>query len=192
MTSKEILSMSFDDFNKLSEKELRKATKILVDVANKRLKALNEKGIQSSAARGYASRTGGKFSTSGKSLNQLKAEFTRTKNFLQARTSKLTGAKEAEKRMQKSLEARGVQLTDKKNVGRIFSLYDKLRERNPEIAEQGMKYTVIRQIQQEQNDNPHLTDEQILKKTENELEALYQNLMDTENDIFGSVSEFFE
>ena len=190
MTVKEVLSMSYDEFNALNEKELRKATKIMVDVANKRLVALAEKDLRSAAAWGYAKRSGGKFSTAKKTMNQLKAEYVRVKSFLESKTSTIRGAKEAERKIVKALESKGVEITDKKNVGNLFKMYDEIKERDSKTAERGMKYAVITYLQQQVDENPQLSDKELINKVLANREDIYKEQKEREAEHFESASAY--
>lgn len=101
MTYKEILGKDFSEINKLNTKELKKVTRILADVANKRISRLQERGLQPPALRSVfdSGRTG--FATKGKSRNELLSEFLSASNFLRAKGSTLQGAKKQLKTMSK-------------------------------------------------------------------------------------------
>lgn len=91
MTTSELLNLSSVEISKLKKPQLRKIVQTLASTSNKRLKRLQQKGISTPASR-YVDKSG-KFSTKGKNINQLRAEYIRAKNFLQSKTSTLKGYK---------------------------------------------------------------------------------------------------
>lgn len=82
----EILSMDFDDINKLNRSDLSKLTSRLVSAGNKRIRRMekSEKGMTSPI---FTNLQGKKFSVKGKNTNQLRQEFATIKNFLEGKTS---------------------------------------------------------------------------------------------------------
>ena len=80
----DILSMDNATFDSLGEKPLRMIVGRLVSAGNKRLRNF-EKKQETSPAERYVMEHGGMFSTKGKNLNALRAEFKRAKDFLESR-----------------------------------------------------------------------------------------------------------
>lgn len=87
-----ILNMDWEQLNSLSESEMKQITSRLVSASNKRIKRLEQTtmGTSSFAYQTIESR-GRKFSVRGKNLNQVKQEFKLAKQFLQYKTSTITG-----------------------------------------------------------------------------------------------------
>lgn len=79
-STKELLKIDPEVFNKLKTPELREVVSRLADAANKRLNRLHYPTPASIEA-------GGRFSVKNKNLNQLRGEFIRVKNFLESETS---------------------------------------------------------------------------------------------------------
>lgn len=88
----DIMDLSWEKLNSLSESEFRQLTARLVSASNKRLKRLEKttRG-KSSFAYQFVEERGRKFSTRGKSLNQLRTEFKASKQFLSMKTSTVKG-----------------------------------------------------------------------------------------------------
>lgn len=88
----DIMDLSWEKLNSLSESEFRQLTARLVSASNKRLRRLEKttRG-KSSFAYQYAEERGRNFSTRGKSLNQLRTEFKASKQFLSMKTSTVKG-----------------------------------------------------------------------------------------------------
>ena len=97
-----ILNMDWEKLNSLSESEMKQITSRLVSASNKRIKRLEQTtmGTSSFAYQKVVSR-GKKFSVRGKNLNQVKQEFKLAKQFLQFKTSTVTGWKRYRTKMEK-------------------------------------------------------------------------------------------
>lgn len=91
----DIVSMDWEQLNKLSSSDLKSLTNRLVSASNKRIRRLEktERGKSSFAYQSVEER-GRKFSTRGKNVNQLKQEFKLAKQFLGYKTSTVKGWKE--------------------------------------------------------------------------------------------------
>ena len=113
LTKDEVLSFPIEKIERATEKELREYTRVLNDVANKRLKRLEETGYYKVSPAYVAVDKGGrrgqgKFSLKdAKTRNQVLAEFTRVKGFITSSTSTISGSKKLQqdlsKRLQKNL-----------------------------------------------------------------------------------------
>lgn len=171
---KDILSMDISDLNKLSQKDLSKVVGRLVSAANKRLARAKEKGITSPAF-SYVEKNGGKFSTKGKTLNQLRAEFVRAKNFLEAETSTIKGAEKFVNQSINALHKEGVDIS-KDDFQEVMQLYESLRRDDPKVAERGLKYAVLRELSEKVESK--LDGEEILTAMQNNLDKIYEKEQD--------------
>lgn len=98
----DIMDMSWEKLNSLSEEDFKAVTNRLVSASNKRIKRLTgTKRGKSSFAYQYVEERGRKFSTRGKSLNQLRTEFKSAKQFLSMKTSTVKGWKKYRAEMEK-------------------------------------------------------------------------------------------
>lgn len=90
----DIMNLSWERLNKLSEKELKQVTSRLVSASNKRLRRLEHttRGKSSFAYQTVKDR-GRDFSVRGKNINQTKQEFKLAKQFLNYKTSTVKGWK---------------------------------------------------------------------------------------------------
>lgn len=104
-----ILNITPDKLMAMSRKDLAKNISILASAANKRLKRLELSGEFSPAAE-WVRTHGGKFSVAGKNKNQLLIEFFRVQQYMDSKTSTVSGAKKwrrnVEKEVSKSIKAR--------------------------------------------------------------------------------------
>lgn len=96
-----ILNMDWEQLNSLSESEMKQITSRLVSASNKRIGRLEKTtfGTSSFAYQTIESR-GKKFSVRGKNLNQVKQEFKLAKQFLQYKTSTVSGWKKYRTKME--------------------------------------------------------------------------------------------
>ena len=92
----DISSMSIEELNAMDRPTLAKAVSRLASAANKRLKRFEGSELESPATKSVE-KSGGKFGTRGKTLNQLRSEFIRAKNFLGNKTSTIKGYKQFKK-----------------------------------------------------------------------------------------------
>lgn len=90
MKTSEAMNISFKEFNSLNKRDLSRLVSTLSATANKRLKRLSEKEVNTPAYK-YAISSGGKFISKGKNLNELRAEYIRVRDFLNMKTSSLKG-----------------------------------------------------------------------------------------------------
>ena len=183
---KDILNMDVSDFNKLGIKDLQKITGRLVSAANKRYRRAKEQGVESPAF-SYVEKTG-VFSTKGKNINQLRAEFVRAKNFLEAETSTIKAAKQFMKESIEALKKEGVTLTED-NFKDVMKLYESLRKEDKTIMERRLKYSVLQELESYVTESK-LSDEDILTVMKNKLDKIYveeQKLLEN-----NGVSGFFE
>lgn len=184
----DILNMDINTFNKLSVSDLRKVVGRLVSAGNKRLRSFEKAGESSPATR-HVEKSGGKFSTKGKDLNALRAEFTRAKNFLQAKTGTRKGWKQTKKEVISGLKKQGVEMSESQ-FNDVWQAYENLKELSPEVANRGLKYTVLKDIADMVTDREKSADEIATALHEN-LSRIYEDQEGMDNGLDG-VSGFFE
>lgn len=135
MSYKYILENTPADISTLSEKELRSRVRVLADVANKRIKRYESSAVSGrkplfSYAYQGVQESGGKFTTAGKDINQLRAEYKRAYSYLTAETSTQEGARRVDKRVRERI-----------GVGKDFDLsefwkkYDHINRNYPKYSE---------------------------------------------------------
>ena len=188
MTIQDILNMDNKTFNSLNTSDMRKVVGRLVSAGNKRLRSF-ERARESSPATRHVAKSGGSFSTKGKDLNALRAEYTRTKNFLQAKTGTRKGWKQVKKEITAGLKKRGVEMTEKQ-FNDVWKAYEDLKELSPEVANRGLKYSVLKDVADMVTDNNKSADEIAMALHEN-LSSIYEEQAGLEHGVDG-VSGFFE
>ena len=114
----------------MSRRDLAKVVRTLGDVANKRLKRMEGKGIKYGEYTGESTISGvRKFSTASKSVGELRAEYKRVTNFLKAEQSSLTGMKKVYKRFIKELSDVGTEYVNRKDLRDTEKMTKQLKSR---------------------------------------------------------------
>ena len=188
MTVQDILNMDNATFNKLTESEMKKVVGRLVSAGNKRLRSFERAGESSPATR-HVDRSGGSFSTKGKDLNALRAEYTRAKNFMQAKTGTRKGWTKTKRETIEGLRKQGVEMSEKQ-FENVWKAYEDLKELSPEVANRGLKYSVLKDVANMVTDENKSADEIATALHEN-LSQIYEEQARLDHDVDG-VSGFFE
>ena len=183
--AKTVWSISFDIVNKQSRKEMYADAKKAIDAANKRIKRLEASGLFSPALESVK-KHGGKFSTKGLNRNQLLREYAKAVEFMNMKTSTITGAKVYEKQIAMKLSNKAKTLTiDQKKT--LFKAVRRTMEANPTLSDLYGSDRLIRFVADEVADNNDDLDS-LLKSSFTELDRNYKkfvkgfgiNLDDTE------------
>ena len=142
-TIKQLLDLDYDAWNALDTKRLRQVVSRLSDAANKRIKRLHYK----TPASAYAKRSGGKFTTKGKNLQQLRSEYARLKGFLSDPTSTNKGFEKWKAEIIAQVK-RVTNITIKQNdFDRFWDIYQKLYDEYPHaLKDRKVKYETWRQL----------------------------------------------
>lgn len=188
MTVQDILNMDIDTFNKLNTSDLRKVVGRLVSAGNKRLRSFERAGESSPATR-HVAKSGGAFSTKGKDLNALRSEYTRAKNFMQAKSGTRRGWTKTKRETIEGLSKHGVEMSEKQ-FDKVWKAYEDLKELSPEVANRGLKYSVLKDVANMAIDENKTADEIAVALHEN-LSQIYEEQARLDYDVDG-VSGFFE
>lgn len=188
MSVQDILNMDIETFNKLNTSDLRKVVGRLVSAGNKRLRSFERAGESSPATR-HVEKSGGAFSTKGKDLNALRAEYTRAKNFMQAKTGTRKGWKQVKKETIQGLRKQGVEMSESQFED-VWTAYEDLKEISPEVANRGLKYSVLKDVADMVTNTDKSADEIATALHEN-LSEIYEEQAGLDNGVDG-VSGFFE
>lgn len=188
MSVQDILNMDIETFNKLNASDLRKVVGRLVSAGNKRLRSFERAGESSPATR-HVEKSGGAFSTKGKDLNALRAEYTRAKNFMQAKTGTRKGWKQVKKETIQGLRKHGVEMSESQFED-VWTAYEDLKEISPEVANRGLKYSVLKDVADMVTNTDKSADEIATALHEN-LSEIYEEQAGLDNGVDG-VSGFFE
>ena len=183
----DIANMSISELNSLSKSDLSKAVSRLASVANKRLNLFIKKDIETPATIS-AEKSGGRFSTKGKNLNQLRSEFIRAKKFLSLKTSTARGYKKFRNDFFNRVKAKSnirLNITDDQ-LSRFWRIYDKTANLAPfyKGSEPRQKMVFDMFIDMENK-----SDEEILTEIQNNFNSYYEEQQAIENEF--DTSKFF-
>ena len=190
MSVSDILNMSEKRFNKLTERELKLVVGRLVSAVNKRVRRFEKAGISTPATRSLE-KSGGKLSVKGKSLNELRSEYARARNFLNMETSTRKGYEQVQKRISETLKERGYDISPNE-LDDMFEVYNDLLELDPSLSLSKDRYLLMQEIANMPDDLD--VSEKVLKAKERYTELYEQEQMELngkEVDLYG-VSGFFE
>lgn len=185
MSIDDIMNMDIQTFNKLNKSDLRKVVGRLVSAGNKRLRSFEKAGESSPATR-HIERSGGAFSTKGKNVNELRAEYTRAKTFLQSKTSSRRGWKKVKKDTAETLKRQGVNGITPDKLDDVLKVYERLKEVDPFVATKNMKYRIMSDIS-EMTDGRNIDD--VMTEMLDRIDDIYEEQQGGAN---GGVSGFFE
>lgn len=143
-TINDLLKIRPGAFRDLSKAHQREIISKLASAGNKRLRGLEQKGIENSVKM-RVEMSGGKFSTKGKDTEGLLKELTRAKRFLKSEQSTVKGWKETQKKLQSDLENAGI--TPTPITGLAYSVYDVLKDYNQDLITERLKYDVTERIE---------------------------------------------
>lgn len=184
-------SLDISDFSKLTNKELREATSTLSSVANKRVQRLENAGFKNSIAYANYSQgeTGGeRFGIKNKNRQEVEIEYRRLRNFLNSKSSTLTGARAERTKVLNTLGLGNENITDRQynQITKALSrLYDSNRLKdNRDIS--GKISTVVKTYIEDKKrkkitstniykDVMELLNKELLKSGEEELKQLNNN-----------------
>lgn len=172
--AKTVWSISFDIVNKQTRKEMYKDAKKAIDAANKRIKRLEASGMFSPALEAVKNH-GGKFSTKGLNRNQLLREYAKAVEFMNMKTSTVTGTKVYEAQIAMKLSNKAKNLTiDQKKV--LFKAVRRTMEANPALSELYGSDRLIRFVSDEVASNNEDLDS-LLKTSFAELDRNYKSFV---------------
>ena len=113
----------------------------------------------------------GKFSTAGKTFQQLKNEFMRAKQFMESKTGSLAGMTKLEKKSISALSEAGVSGVTSENYGQFWRAYEELKRADPQVANAGMKYLVLQEIADKQREGLSL--DEVVAEVRGNLDDIY-------------------
>lgn len=142
-TLKEIQSQSWLDIQQLNKNELREQINTLNTIANKRIRRLQDRDLESPATREIELLRMQKTDTK----QGLQKQLSQTLNFLEMKTSTIKGAKEYTKLSNELAKSMGYPET-KQGRKDAWSVLEKYREHKPAVVQSGSdeKYRQIAEI----------------------------------------------
>lgn len=177
----DLMNMDANDFLSLNRSEASKVVSRLASAANKRLRSM---GQTPTPATKRAAKSGGAFSVKGKTLNQIRSEYVRAKQFLQNETSTKKGYDKFVKSGVSQLAKMGVTISEK-NYKRFTDLFDELKDIDPTAGNRNMRYKIMPEMAK-MVESGELSDSEILERMEQRVVELYE-----EQEQQSGVSDFF-
>ena len=187
-STSELLNMSSGDVSNLSRSQLAQVVSRIASAANKRIRGLEKAGIESPAYKRVLE-SGGNISTRGKNLNQLRAEFLRAKQFMDAKTSSVSGYKKVIDNTAEKLRDAGVTNANASNVQDLLKIYDRLTQLDPNAKGRGLKYKLLNAISDQMYIDPTARVDDVAYTIEKQLDAIIEENERSNNDEF---SDWFE
>lgn len=184
----ELLNLSSGDVSGLTRSQLAQVVSRIASAANKRLRGLERAGVESPSYK-RISESGGKISTRGKNLNQLRSEFLRAKQFMEAKTSSVTGYKKVIANTAEKLREAGVTNANASNVEDLLKIYDRLTQLDPNAKGRGLKYNLLNAISDQMYIDPNARVDEVAYTMQKQLDAIIEENELSNNDEF---SEWFE
>ena len=204
MSVKSMVNIDIEKFNKLKADELRSMVKKMSIISERRIKTLERNELYTpsyySFMNGNVDLTAknGKFeftetkktsrSIETMTLQELRSEYRRQKNFLKSQTSTVKGYKEYRRDVIAKMKEEGVKVTQKQ-YSEFFKAYERLRELDSSIAERGYRYSVFKTLSSYIIDKKYDIDEAVIKIYE-DLQNIYEKQAEIDaSDEFLEVSE---
>lgn len=151
-TISDIMKMSISELQNFTASQQREIVSRLASAANKRIKLLEKRGVDTPALINI-NMNGGKLSVKGKSGDELISEFYKARSFLRSPTSTVRGWNKVLKGVEKAFnEMSDIYLpgTDIKYnnamMGNAFALYDILSRTDPLLMQGREKYKIASKI----------------------------------------------
>ena len=182
----DIMNIDIDTFNKLGAQDLRRITSRLVSAGNKRIRALEKKGITSPAYRSIGE--SGKFSVKmPKGLNKqqiankLRQEYSRVRSFLSKKTSTIRGYNEYVKDVKEEISKSIEKPVKDVNVSRAFEVLHKMQESgkipvNTTGSKGGSRGSIHARdfIIEKLIENPEISEDALINSTQEDYENYYE------------------
>lgn len=185
LTIKDITRMSETKFQKYSASDQRKIVSRLVSAANKRIRSFERKGIESPAIMGM-NENGGKFSIKGKDESGLLKELTRVRGFLRDPTSTIKGWNKFETKTFEGLKQRNIEVQKEDVSDIVYALSQLTKEHSMTRAE---RYKALNKMSALLKNNGDMSTSDLISNVRNQLDTIYKETQDYNNEA--SVSDFF-
>lgn len=188
----DIMSMDWEQLNRLSTKEMKQLTSRLVSASNKRIRALEKTKLgKSSFAYQSVANRGRKFSVRGKTVGQVKQEFSLASNFLRMKTSTVKGWQ----KYRKSVEERTAGATGGESVewsertwGKYWKVYRRFEEQHGGTFKKGDSDRIQQMLRSiMESSDKRMGADSFQRMIEDEYEDMYENDIDEED-----VDDYFE
>ena len=192
--SKQALNLTGVQLRSMTRSEVARVVSTLASAGNKRIVRLEKAGQP-------ITQTIRKFSVAGKTKNELMKEFTRVKNFMNAETQSLRGQKNLARKVSKGLAERAFGKSSEQlergektkfretmkgfenllegsyrgtqNKTTFWRAYERLKERNPIIAQKGYKYRLLEKQAQIMKNAPSISTGRLADRMQKVFDEMY-------------------
>ena len=137
---------------------------------------------------------GGKFSTAGKNLNQVRSEYAKLQAFFRMKSASAEGWRDIKAKTRSTLAKHGVKITARQNKT-FWRAYNKLAEVDSAVEDRKYRYKVMRKLSSEMRKNPDKSPDELAvemeskaKKIEEQSQKLSEAYKDTD-DLFERIDE---
>lgn len=184
----DILKLDPDIIARMDKDALTLTVDRLAKNANRKLNEFRAVNTESPATR-WAERSGGAFTSKGKSFNQLRHEYIRISNYLQSQTGSLEGFRNLRNEIVTKLLKEDIEITEE-DYDKFWKAYERLKEIDPAVKEKSLKYKVLKYISyMVQSDRRHSA-RTIAENISKRLEDIERENENDTGDDYG-VSQFF-
>lgn len=180
------LEMTGKAFEALSGRDLRKAVSSLRSTARKRAARLDAGGYDTPAL-SKLNKEGGLPTVKGLTESELRSEFQKYRNFLNDKTSTVSGFKSFRSDVIEGLRNRGVDISPE-NFQEFFEAYEELKDLDPSVENRRLKYKTMRELADTLQEGPPDFEDLILKMQE-AIQDIYEEEEGADYDE--GVSSFF-
>lgn len=180
------LEMTGKAFEALSGRDLRKAVSSLRSTARKRAARLDAGGYTTPALT-KLNKEGGLPIIKGLTESELRSEFQKYRNFLNDKTSTVSGFKSFRSDVIEGLRNKGVDISPE-NFQEFFEAYEELKDLDPSVENRRLKYRTMRELADTLQEGPPDFEDLILKMQE-AIEEIYED--EEGMDYDEGVSSFF-
>lgn len=169
MTIQDIIDKSITDIQRMTEKEIRSIANQLTSASNKRLRRLqrSETGTSSPA---YVKE---RFSTKGKTRNQLIQMIKKEKDFLTSKTSTVRGWNRYRDELEKRLGGK-IRKNQRKKFWRVYRKFQESHAGGLLATDKGSE-RIQKYIREQYIDNHVLDEDDLLDLADKKLDELYSN-----------------
>lgn len=186
-----IKGYTYEQYNKLSEKELRKEAQTLAGIARKRVKRLEKEGGSYALTWLDKQLGGGGISTRGKTRNELLHLFSTLKQFLDMETATVSGKKKVEKNVIASLKKENIDI-DEQNYDKVFKALGELDKNFEELSDKDIRYKAIDNIQAMVKKNKNISVDDLVENMKERITGLYKDVQQERKRIEDTWSGYFE
>lgn len=166
---KDYMNIDLTDFLSMDRSELIKGVSVLGKVANRRYRDVKQK-IGNTPANESLMVSGGLINARNKTYNQLRAEFVRAKNYLEKKSSSVSGYNKIVNQTINTLSKQGIDIS-KSQFNDFWEIYEKVKERDPMVADRQYRYKILETIT---TNMENMSSDEVINNALNEMTKLYE------------------